>query len=584
MLQNVVVNKTDVIRILHVDDDLSQGDFLNYFLPVSDGSFTIQPICDPSKVLDELRRNRYDCVVTDYQMPEINGIELAAMIRKEFDVPIIIYTGQGSEEVAEAAFSVGIDDYLRKEMDPSHYQVLAKRIRSVVEKKRTESLYKNVIEQTRDAISIFIGGKLVFANKSTLRLLETNNISEIVGTNPFDINFKKLPTMGFHEIKTKKKNGDPFYIEVSTSPITYNGENATLCFTRDINEKKLLENEKKVSQERFKTLVDISPDGICSLNPLGYVTFANDSFLKITGFSKKEIVGKHLTSIETIRKRDLLKHANTFASILKGEDLPPIEFTWQRKDGVTGIGEAHVSLIEINEKKEILIVIKDITSWKKKEKELDVLLNHAPYGVVQLDSSGAIININNVALGLTELQKKNVLGKNINTVFNIEEGDLTKLYSLINSSSRNKDLAPCELLIGGSSHASVWVEAHPTLIEIDDEMYGIQLTFKDITNKKRLEEERKLHIKKLESFMLEVKNTYDSVIIPQLNKDITASLDHIEKSLTRIKYENRGNKAEIIEIERAISNIVKKMNDTAKKQFYVTPQIVEQQIEANNRQ
>ena len=45
----------------------------------------------------------------------MNGIELAQKILETSDIPIILYTGQGSEEVAELAFSVGIDDYLRKE-------------------------------------------------------------------------------------------------------------------------------------------------------------------------------------------------------------------------------------------------------------------------------------------------------------------------------------------------------------------------------------------------------------------------------------------------------------------------------------
>ena len=257
VLQNVVVNQADVIRILHVDDDSSQGDFLNYFLPVSDGSFTIQPICDPYKVLDELRRNRYDCVVTDYQMPNLNGIELAALIRKEFDIPIIIYTGQGSEEVAEAAFSVGIDDYLRKEMDPSHYQVLAKRIRSVVEKKRVDSLYRTVVEQTSDALLIFVDNRAVYANKALLDLLGIDKVSDF-GKNPFRFfaegDREKAITRlqqvlstgksdGYHKYQLQNEHGDRLYVEVSTSPVTYNGKKGIICFARDITEKYKLEEE-----------------------------------------------------------------------------------------------------------------------------------------------------------------------------------------------------------------------------------------------------------------------------------------------------------------------------------------------------
>jgi putative methionine-R-sulfoxide reductase with GAF domain len=52
-------------------------------------------------------------------------------------MPFILYTGQGSEEVAAKAFGVGIDDYLRKESEPAHYQVLARRIMYAVERTRT---------------------------------------------------------------------------------------------------------------------------------------------------------------------------------------------------------------------------------------------------------------------------------------------------------------------------------------------------------------------------------------------------------------------------------------------------------------
>lgn len=71
-------------------------------------------------------------------MPRMNGIELASKVQQESNIHIIIYTGQGNEEVAEAAFSAGVDDYVRSEIDPSHYHVLVKRIKNSFEKKRAE--------------------------------------------------------------------------------------------------------------------------------------------------------------------------------------------------------------------------------------------------------------------------------------------------------------------------------------------------------------------------------------------------------------------------------------------------------------
>ena len=124
-------------------------------------------------------------MVSDFKMPEINGIQLAEKIREKSDIPIILYTGQGSEEVAEAAFNVGVDDYMRKELDPSHYQVLAKRIKSVVEKKRSDKFYRTILEQTRDAILIYVDNKVVYTNKAMLNLLGLKDHSEMI-ENPFN--------------------------------------------------------------------------------------------------------------------------------------------------------------------------------------------------------------------------------------------------------------------------------------------------------------------------------------------------------------------------------------------------------------
>ncbi len=381
VLQNVVVNQTDVIRILHVDDDSSQGDFLNYFLPVSDGSFTIQPICDPVKVLDELRRNRYDCVVTDYQMPDLNGIELAALIRKEFDIPIILYTGQGSEEVAEAAFSVGIDDYLRKEMDPSHYQVLAKRIRSVVEKKRVDSLYRTVVEQTSDALLIFVDNKAVYANKALLDLLGIEKVSDF-GKNPFrffaegdrERAITRLQQVlstgksdGYHKYQLQNEHGDRLYVEVSTSPVTYYGKKGIICFARDITEKYKLEEERRETQERFESLVKLAPDGIVTVDLNGTVTSVNPAFSKLTGFKDEEIVGVNLLNLPTLQKSDFLHHFKLFRYVIKGKLPPPFELVYKRKDGTKGWAEAHACFIDLKDKKEILAIIREITERKQME-------------------------------------------------------------------------------------------------------------------------------------------------------------------------------------------------------------------------
>jgi PAS domain S-box-containing protein len=395
--RSVVVDPSDEIRILHVDDDVNQSEFLQYFLPAMDDAFKIDSVSDPCQVFEKMESERYDCVVTDYQMPKMNGIELAEKIRESFNLPIIIYTGQGSEEVAEAAFSAGIDDYLRKEMDPSHYQVLAKRIRNVVEKKRVDTLYRTVIEQTRDALLIFVDNRAVYANQALLDLLGIEDMSGF-GADPFHFfmegdreraaeRLKQVLTHGytpgFFRYRLKRNDGQTIHVDVSTSPVTYNGKKGIICFARDVTETVRLEEEKKETQLRLQSLVSLAPDGICTVDLTGTVTSVNAAFSVLTGFDENEIVGKNLLMLPTLRKTDFREHLRLFRHILRGQMPPPFQLVYQRKDGTTGWAEIHGCFIDIQGKKEILAVIREISDRKMREQEKEEYNKHLETLVTQ---------------------------------------------------------------------------------------------------------------------------------------------------------------------------------------------------------
>jgi len=377
--RGVIVDPSDEIRILHVDDDVNQSEFLKYFLPEMDESFSIDSICDPCQVREKLKLRRYDCVVTDYLMPRMNGIKLAEMIKERFDLPIIIYTGQGSEEIAEAAFSVGIDDYLRKEMNPSHYQVLAKRIRNVVEKKRVDTLYRAVIEQTRDALAIMVENKVVFANKAFLDMLGLKNLRGIP-ENPFEFAVgedmkrgmkryeeavKKGSSPGFNKYCLKSLKGNLITVEVSTSPITYHGKKGVLCMLRDVTERERLEAEKRETQERLRSLIDLAPDGIVTFDMKGVVTSLNPAFLKITGYEKEEVLGRNFLKLKSLPNSDLTSYFRIFSNVIKGSVPPPFEFKWIKKDGSLSWGEAHIGSIEVAGRREFIAILRDITERKR---------------------------------------------------------------------------------------------------------------------------------------------------------------------------------------------------------------------------
>ena len=132
------------IQVLHVDDDIDHLVISKIIIEKYEPLIQVTSLSKASEVLNQIKSK--DCIVLDYDMPEIDGIKLATKIREISDIPIILYTGQGSDEVASAAFEVGIDDYILKEYGTSHYQVLSKSIVQTVKKR----LERTLRESARD--------------------------------------------------------------------------------------------------------------------------------------------------------------------------------------------------------------------------------------------------------------------------------------------------------------------------------------------------------------------------------------------------------------------------------------------------
>ncbi len=136
-------------------------------------------------------------------MPKKTGIEFLKSVRKKHpDLPFILYTGKGSEEVASEAISAGVTDYLQKSSGTSQYTVLANRIQNVVEKYRfqeaiqtTEQKLSEIAERTDDSLFMYSSdwSELLFINSSyesiwgtSVEELESNPTSFLKYVHPKD--------------------------------------------------------------------------------------------------------------------------------------------------------------------------------------------------------------------------------------------------------------------------------------------------------------------------------------------------------------------------------------------------------------
>ena len=157
-----VAHEDTALSVLYVDDDEHLRELGRTFLERTDDGLAVETAPSAADALKRLDANDYDAVVSDYRMPETDGLELLEIVRDErdSDVPFVMFTGRGREEVAMDALNLGADRYVQKGGDPdSQYDVLANSIRQAVEYRRAEAARR---ENERRYRSLFESNPLVF--------------------------------------------------------------------------------------------------------------------------------------------------------------------------------------------------------------------------------------------------------------------------------------------------------------------------------------------------------------------------------------------------------------------------------------
>jgi len=128
------------VRVLLVDDDPSLADLMANQLGALRDEFSVRIETDPNDALEAVEEGDIDCVVSDYHMPEMSGLELLRYVREmEPGIPFILFTARGSEEIASDAVSEGVTDYFRKRRGSEQWRVLANRIENVAARYRAEA-------------------------------------------------------------------------------------------------------------------------------------------------------------------------------------------------------------------------------------------------------------------------------------------------------------------------------------------------------------------------------------------------------------------------------------------------------------
>ena len=265
--------KDDRLKVIYVDDEVPLLQLGKIFLERS-GSITIDTVSSAKEALKMIPAGNYDAIISDYQMPGMDGIEFLQVIRETIgDIPFILFTGRGREEVVIQAINNGADFYLQKGGDPvPQFVELEHKIHQAAFRKKTEGLLcqsertsRALLNATADAVALL---------DINLNILDANDVfSDRVSSKPLDVIGKNLSELTSEDVYNARKqkfddvvqtkrairfedSNNDLNLENNFYPIfNENGDIVRFAvFTRDITSSKRKESElsnayEKIAQE-----------------------------------------------------------------------------------------------------------------------------------------------------------------------------------------------------------------------------------------------------------------------------------------------------------------------------------------------
>jgi PAS domain S-box-containing protein len=252
------------IRVLCVDDDTA---FLNLVGEMLGQEPDIETVTASSGTagLDVLAAQDVDCVVSDFDMPGMSGLELLSAVRDDHpEMPFILFTGKGSEEIASEAISAGVTDYLQKEVGTEQYDLLANRIRSAVQytreatqRARAEEWYRQVFEQRLIGVGLSQDGVFKQANQKLADMFGYDR-TELIGMPALDTIAPEdhdrveqmLERRADGEVDTLRytvtglrADGERLAVEVNGGRVDYFGEPAVLGLVQPLREQTVTDDD-----------------------------------------------------------------------------------------------------------------------------------------------------------------------------------------------------------------------------------------------------------------------------------------------------------------------------------------------------
>ena len=492
------------IRVLHVDDDAQFADLTAAHLESEDDRFLVDTALSASEGLGVLRDRPPDCIVSDYDMPGRSGIEFLQTVREECpEMPFILFTGKGTEEVASRAISMGVTEYLQKESGADQFTLLANRILNAVEHRtheREREQYRTVVETAGDAMYVLDeSGYIEIVNEAFERMsgydrdaVIGEHVSEFLSPTHIEQGTAVVRSLLRSDnqeserftVRAQRSDGESRLYETTVSLVEQNGFAGSVGIVRDIT-------EDRRQQELLSGMFEESLHGIGvkeivtddSGDPVDYIyKRVNDRFEELTGLKADEVVGQRATEvidgIEDTPFIDIFGEVALEGTTAQFEQYsPPLDRYYEVSAFSPHPGEC-------------ISIFSDITERKEREEELSQYKTYVEetsdtIGVVGPD--GTMKFHNQSAGGETDFMPLDVEGETgFEYVHPDDREEVMDLFTTVLEA--DSEQVTTELRVETADDDWRWIETRGVNKLDDPAIEGIIITSHDITERKEREQ------------------------------------------------------------------------------------------------
>ena len=485
--------------LLFIEDDLLQSDIIMSYL---EQEFETVHVTDCFKAQSELKKKKFDVVLTDYMLPKMNGLEFIQYLHSEhLRIPAVLLTASNNVRTAFEALRIGAYDFLSKDIGNCFLELLCPVLHRTLKQyklnKHMSDAMRIVEEEKNTALevcdSMSQGIVIVDSNGfvSYSNIYFKNHLAPLfeggleIGDS-LETLLQLIMSKQIHELYDLFNDLGSFMNELQNPSRIV--EIAVGCFFYDVSLKKLSNSSyaiifKDITQQKMEAnalnaILSYSPVPIVTTDGEGHVIFANKMAYDLTGYSYEDLAKNNINQLFHIEG---LHFSNGMFDDVQeyGENTKYERQYVQTADQRSIPVDISISAVNIFGRKNIVFSFVDVTSTVASEKRMleaskltQSIIESSPFSIIATDTEGQILAVSPALEKLLWYSKDEIVGDHSISMF-LDQYELE--HALHASEDEGNPASTMDILIG-KAHDNVVESREWTCVRKDGSTVPISLT------------------------------------------------------------------------------------------------------------